>query len=149
MPSFLHIALAETKFLFIRRPLCAHFLVTVPNLDNQSIPSTPANESQQASHDDGAHAGSQRNAQADSFQHHLASEPLDRTKADILMFVIIAVGTAILVCLIVPAVIYVIKHKKAKMKSKISRRIQKSEKTAISDKKAKRDGNIPKIEESK
>ncbi|EYC35384.1 hypothetical protein Y032_1070g3533 [Ancylostoma ceylanicum] len=46
----------------------------------------------------------------------------DRTKADMFIFVIIALGTVIAICIIVPAVIYVIKHKKTDWKKKKSSR---------------------------
>ncbi|CAJ0588591.1 unnamed protein product [Cylicocyclus nassatus] len=45
-------------------------------------------------------------------------EPFDRKEADVLMFVIIAIGVTILVCLIIPAAVYVVKNRKTDMKGK-------------------------------
>ncbi|VDM66081.1 unnamed protein product [Strongylus vulgaris] len=49
-------------------------------------------------------------------------EPFERTQVDILLFVIIAVGATILVCLIVPAAIYVVKNRKTDMKAKMPKK---------------------------
>ncbi|KAK6758374.1 hypothetical protein RB195_015910 [Necator americanus] len=51
-----------------------------------------------------------------SGQRPIDYEPFDRRKSDTLIFVIIAVGAAILVCLIAPAVIYVVKNRKVQKK---------------------------------
>ncbi|KAK6758378.1 hypothetical protein RB195_015912 [Necator americanus] len=78
-------------------------------------------------------------------QRPIDYEPHDRTQSDILMFVIIAVGTAILVCLIVPAVIYVVKNRKVQKKDLMRKRKgKKPTKQGSSPANARKSGSVGK-----
>ncbi|KAL6744147.1 hypothetical protein Aduo_017110 [Ancylostoma duodenale] len=67
-------------------------------------------------------------------------EPFDRSSGDVLMFTIIAVGAAILACLVVPSVVYVVKSTKTGRKNK---------RTAGANKPQKSDSTVSKTSKTK